>query len=198
MSVSRPSYLHSWYAVHCKPFKERYAAAALKEQLGLTVYRPEVRLYFRKQVRQAPLFPCYLFVLASLQSVPLSRINATPGVLGVVTVGGAPQSVPSVVLEELYQRVNALNAQGGLKEHGFLPGGAVRIKAGPLQGMAAIFMGPMEPSERVRVLIDFLGCLREAEVELATLEHANSGPTYKLERRTRGKGRMINKHRMDA
>ena len=194
MSISRPSHLHSWYAVHCKPLKERYAALALEEQLGLTVYLPEVRRYFRKQVRQAPLFPCYLFVRASLQIVPLSRINATPGVLGVVTVGGAPQSVPSLVLEELYQRVNALNAQGGLQEHGFLPGGAVRLKAGPLQGMEAIFMGPMEPTERVRVLIDFLGCLRETEVDLVTLEHANSGPTHKLERRTRGKGRFIKRH----
>jgi hypothetical protein len=60
--------------------------------------------------------------------------------------------------------------------------------------MEAIFMGPMEPSERVRVLIDFLGCLRETEVDLVTLEHANSGPTHKLERRTRGKGRFIKRH----
>ena len=196
MSGSRQSHPHPWYAVHCKPFKERYAATALEDRLGLTVYLPEVRRFFRKQVQWTPLFPRYLFVQANLQRVTFSSINTTPGVLGLVTVGGTPQTVPPAVIQELCQRVNNLNAQGGLSEHDFFPGGAVRLKAGPLRGMEAVFVGPMTPSQRVRVLIDFLGRLREAEVDLDALEHANSWPAPKRERRTRGKGRRITRFRL--
>lgn len=179
-----------WYAVHCKPLKEAQAATALIDHLALTVYLPEVRRLFRGRKQRTPFFPGYLFVQANLHYVTPSRINATPGVLRLVAFGELPQAVPAEVIDLIRQRVDDLNMHGGLIEHGFRPGDAVRFKSGPLRGLEATFIGPMKPSERVRVLIDFLGSLRETEVDATMVERA-AAPPPRRERRTRGKGRWI-------
>lgn len=180
-----------WYAVHCKPLKEWQAAAALEASLAVQAYVPEVKRRFRGKTQWAPLFPRYLFVEANLQEVPLSRINSVPNVLRLVTFGEAPQPVPAAIIDGIRQQVEALSTTGGLPVHGFQPGQAVRLKEGPLQGLEAIFVGPMTPSERVRVLLEFLGHLREVEVGVDALERTNPEPAAKQERRTRGRGRRI-------
>jgi len=185
------SNLESWYVVHCQPLKERQADAALAHYLGLITYLPAIRRRFRGRVQQAPLFPRYLFVRANLQVVALSTINATPGVLRMVAFDARPQPVSAALIEALRQRVDLLNAQGGLPEHNFHPGEAVQLKDGPLQGLEAVFVGPMKPSERVQILIHFLGQLREVDVDVDMLERPSSMPTLKRERRTRGKGRRV-------
>lgn len=181
----------SWYAVYCKPFKEWLAATRIAEQLGLPVYVPQIRTRFRGQIQFAPFFPRYLFVQANLQEVSVSHINATPGVSQLVIFGYIPQPIPALVIEELRQRMAQFNTQGGLPNHGFQSGDRVRLKAGPLRGLEAVFIGPMKPSERVQILVDFLGHHRPAEVPVNTLERTNAEPAPIRERRTRGKGRHI-------
>jgi len=181
----------SWYAVHCNPFKESLAATLLAEQLGLAVYVPQIRTRFRGQIQYAPFFPRYLFIQANLQEVPISHINATAGVSRLVMFGYAPQPIPAAVIEALAQRMAHFNAQGGLSNHGFVPGDSVRLKSGPLRGLEAVFVGPMKPSERVQILVDFLGHHRPAEVNVSTLERITAVPAPMHERRTRGKGRQI-------
>jgi transcriptional antiterminator RfaH len=193
MPQLQPSGLQSWYAVYCKPLREWQAAVALEHYLGLAVYLPEVRRRFRGQIQRAPFFPRYLFVGANLQAGTLSCINAIPGVLWLVSFGGTPQAVPAEVIEAIREQVDSLNAWGGVPEHSFHSGDAVRLKDGPLQGLEAIFVGPMKPSERMRVLIHFLGRFSEAEVDVDKLEYVSSGSMPKRERRTRGKGRKIRK-----
>jgi transcription elongation factor/antiterminator RfaH len=183
--------LESWYAVYCKPFKEWLAATRLAEQLGLIVYVPQIRTCFRGQIQFAPFFPRYLFIQANLQEVSTSHINATPGVSRLVMFDYVPQPIPAIVIEALRQRMAQFNAQGGLPNHGFHPGDNVRLKAGPLRGLEAVFVGPMKPSERVQILVDFLGHHRPAEVHVSTLERTTAEPAPMQERRTRGKGRQI-------
>ncbi len=189
-----------WYVVHSLPLKERPAAAALHERLGLTVYLPEVPQRFRGGMQPAPLFPRYLFIRANLGQVALSAINATPGVLRLVSFDERPQPVPPAVIQELQRRVELLHDAGGLPPHTFQPGEAVRLTGGPLCGLEAVFVGPLAPSERVRVLLEFMGRLNEVEVEAHLLEPAGNSPLAadlasvpapKRERRTRGKGRGV-------
>jgi transcriptional antiterminator RfaH len=189
-SISR-SNLQSWYAVHCKALRESQAAAALESYLRLAVYLPEIRRRSRRQVQRVALFPGYLFVQANLQEVGLSTINATPGVVRLVAFDETPQPIPETTIEAIRELVDSFNARGGQPEHGFRPGDIVRFKGGALQGLKAIFAGPMKPSERVRVLIDFLGSCREAEINVGLLERASSEPIAGRERRTRGRGRKI-------
>jgi len=180
-----------WYVVHCQPLKEWYTAAVLTDQLGLTVYLPTVLQPFRGTLQRAPLFPRYLFVQANLEAVAPSTINAAPGVVRLVAFEEVPQPVPAATMAALRRRVDQLNTQGGLPVHGFQPGDAVWLTGGPLQGLEAVFVGPLKPRERVRVLIEFLGQLREAEVQVALLEPVRAAPAPQRARRTRGKGRRI-------
>lgn len=158
-----------WYVAHSQPLKERYAAQNLGLRLGLTVFLPEVRRHFRGQVEEAPLFPRYLFVKADLGVTAVSRINATEGVARLVSFGGAPLAVPGEIVRGLYERVAALNSEGGLVEHGFQAGEMVAVVGGPLCGLEAIFLGPMEPNQRVQVLIDLLGGLQRVEIDVDDL-----------------------------
>ena len=180
-----------WYVVHCKPLKEWLAAKALEGHFGLKVYLPEIRRRFRGQIQRAPFFPRYLFIRANLERVPVSSINTTPGVLRLVTFGELPQPVLPAAIEFIHRQVDELNNRGGLTEHGFAPGDPVWLKGGPFQGLQALFVGPMKPTERVWVLIDFLGSLREAQVDIDVLERTSVTATQKPLRRTRGKGRRI-------
>jgi transcriptional antiterminator RfaH len=189
MGDLRPPDFEAWYAAYCKPFKERYAATALADQLGLPIYLPEIKRRFRGQIRHAPFFPRYLFVWVDLQAVTLNRINNTFGVVRLVAIDDIPQPIPTSVIDMLRQRVDHFNMYGGLLNRGFRPGDTVRLKEGPLQGLEAVFVGPMKSSERVHILIDFLGRHREAEVDVDTLERAAAPP--RRERRTRGNGRHI-------
>jgi transcription antitermination factor NusG len=177
-----------WYVVHTKPTRELMVSGLIEAQLALRVYLPEVLETRRNKKRRTPLFPRYLFVQADLAQTPSQVINAVPGVIHLVSFGGLPQPISDREIEVLRQRLDALNAEGGLPSHSFRPGDEVRLLDGPLQGLEAVFLGPMTPSQRVRVLLDFLGTEREAEVALESIERV--APPHRG-RRTRGKGRRI-------
>jgi transcriptional antiterminator RfaH len=188
------SNLASWYAVHCQPLKEWQAAVALESYLQLVVYLPEIRRRFRGQVQRSAFFPGYLFVRANLQIVKCSSINTTPGVVRLVSFGETPQPVPDAAIEAIHEVVDNFNRVSILPAHNFRPGEVVQLRGGPLQGLKATFAGPMKPSERVQVLIDFLGSCRKAEVDVHLLERVGPEPTAIRERRTRGHGRKIKQH----
>jgi len=165
----------------------------LESYLQLAVYVPEIRHRYRRRLQRAPFFPGYLFIQANLQEVKLSSINTTPGVVRLVSFGGAPQPIPDAAIEAIREAVARFNGQGGKLEHDFQLGETVLLRDGPLQGLMAVFAGPMRPSERVRVLINFLGGHWQAEVNVGLIEHVEAKPLEKRERRTRGHGRKIRK-----
>ncbi len=190
-----------WYVIQCNPLKELHAAAALREYLQMDVFLPQVRRRIRGTIQSAPIFPGYLFASVNLGEVKLSSINSTPGVARLLGIGGGPQPLPEQTVQALRDRVDALNAQGGQPAHDFHPGDQVRLTSGPLRGLEAVFLGPMTPSARVKVLLDFLGRANEVQVDVDTLEKAHNsanntvvttGNDLRSGRRTRGKGRRIN------
>lgn len=180
-----------WYVIHSKPQQEALAAAMLEERLSLTVFLPEVRQRSRGRMRRTPFFPGYLFAEIDLESIEVHAVNTTPAVIRLVAFGGQPKPVPGRVVDTLRERLAELDAQGGLPQHPFHEGDRVRLKGGPLAGMEAVFVGPMRPAERVRVLLEFLGQEQEALVPVEDLEAAGGQATPKRPRRTRGKGRPI-------
>jgi transcriptional antiterminator RfaH len=177
-----------WYVVHTKPGRELMVSGLIESQLALEVYLPEVVETRRNRRRKTPLFPRYLFVRVDLARTPGQAINTLPGVIHLVSFGGYPQPLADREVDTLIARLDALNAQGGLPTHAFHPGDEVRLLDGPLQGLEAVFIGPMTPTQRVRVLLDFLGTEREAEVALESIERV---PRVRRGRRTRGQGRRI-------
>ena len=181
----------SWYAVHCRPLKEFYAESALRETLGIPTYLPTVASRAHGVDREVPFFPGYLFIYVDLGEVALTSINQTPGVLRMLTFGGEPLAVPKVVVSTIRERLEALNANGGLPTHNFHPGDTVRLESGPFRGLQAIFVGPMTSSARVKILLEFLGRVNEVWVGVEALSQARNQPALKSRRRTRGKGRPI-------
>jgi transcription antitermination factor NusG len=182
-----------WYAVHCQHAKEAQAAAAISTFLDLYVYLPQVHQRVRRKKQAAPFFPGYLFVRADFHIVAPSKLNTMPGVIRLLAFDNQPRSIAPAVIEHIRMHVSNIDAQGGLVAHPFQPGDTVRLKNGPFRGLEAAFLGPMKPSERVRVLVEFLGSLREADVRVDDLESVRRAPLpARQERRSRGKGRPIN------
>jgi transcription antitermination factor NusG len=100
-----------------------------------------------------------------------------------------PQPIPTDIVENLRQRVAAINQRGCLLDHGFQPGDTVRFKKGPLYGLEVVFQETLHPYERVRVLLEFMGQINRVDVAVGDLEQV--APKQHLPRRTRGKGRKI-------
>lgn len=183
---------NQWYVVHCKPRKEVYASNALRDLLGLTTFLPESCIRSRGEVRRVPFFPGYFFVRVNLLEVQLSLINASPGVLRLLAFDDCPQPVPHFLIKAIHEEVNRLESMGGLPGHDFCPGDLVRVKSGPLEGLETVFVGPITPSKRVRIFLNFLGGLKEVQIDCEALEKVCNSPTLQRERLTRGKGRRVN------
>ncbi|HZO70896.1 MAG TPA: transcription termination/antitermination NusG family protein [Ktedonobacteraceae bacterium] len=169
MTTFEPCYSDdTWHLIHCKARKELYAANMLRSLLDLSIYLPEWKVYSHKKVQSVPLFPGYIFAQVNLRKVALSQINATPGVLRLVSFGGTPQIVPGYVIEGIAERLQQMN---GPRPQPFRQGDIVRLKnSGPLQDLEMIFVGPVGASQRVNVLLNFLGRLKEAQVNIEVLE----------------------------
>jgi transcription antitermination factor NusG len=185
----------SWYLVHCKSRQEQYATDSLRKILGIQIFFPQYQASSRRIVHQLPFFPGYIFALANLQNTPASRINSCPGVICLVGFSGSPQPVPLYIVESIQNQLDKLSST----EQPYLcPGDSVRIRNSSLQDLEMIFVGPTTPGKRVRVLLHFLGRLKEIHVEPDMLEKVandESKPQQDLvryhRRYTRGKGRRI-------
>ena len=187
-----------WYALHTRPHCEAQVADLLLEK-GIEVFLPLIWIRHRRWGRvERPLFPCYLFARLDLEVSGLSPIRWTPGLRRVVAFDERPVSIPDQVIAHLRERVEMVREAGGLPSHNFKPGDRVVITRGPLQGLEAVFQGPMRPSERVRVLIEFLGQLARVEVPLEDVEQVREQPARRPPRRTRGRGRRIRSAPSDA
>jgi transcriptional antiterminator RfaH len=180
---------------------ELLAATLLEERLDLATYFPEVTVRRQGKFQRGPFFPSYLFVAADLKRTALSVIDCTPGVVRVVRFQDEPRAVADDVVQDLRLRIDNINAAGGLPSHHFHLGDPVRITSGPLQGLEGVFDGPMTPSERVLVLLRFLGDERRVTVDVDTLE-PNSNPipavVEKRPRRSRGAGRPIRPYKASS
>ena len=181
-----------WYVVHCKSGREIYAASILSNQLGLTIYLPEIETNLRRKMQRIPYFSGYFFIQANLQRVGLSRINSSPGILKLLDFGDGPLVVPQILIETIREAVDKHSICCGLLYQKFSPGDSVRVTSGPLEGVEAVFLESLTSGERVRVLLRFLGRLSKAQVDVNSLEKISNKP-HQRERRTRGKGRRINR-----
>jgi transcription antitermination factor NusG len=179
---------------------ELLAAALLEERLNLVTYYPEVTVRRHGHFQRGAFFPCYLFVAADLKQTALSVIDYMPGVVRVVRFHDEPRPIANEVIQHLRLRIEDINAAGGLPSHHFHLGDPVRITSGPLRGLEGVFDGPMTPTERVMVLLRFLGTERRVTVGVDAIE-PNSNPVPHVEekrpRRSRGVGRPT-KHKTEA
>lgn len=182
-----------WYVVHCQKQKDMLVSHLL-QSMDIITFLPQIRKRISNEQQFLSLFPGYIFIQTDFQQVPVAAINRSPGVLKILDFGNGPVPVDHQVVAAIdasLQRINALH-EG---YHDFQPNELVSIKSGSLRGLEAIFLGPAAPSKRVRILLHFLGNLKEVQLDVDNLEKRAEYPVprqiydTKRERYTRGNGR---------
>jgi transcription elongation factor/antiterminator RfaH len=161
----------AWYVLHSKPHKENQINAYLQSQ-NLETFYPTLRVkpVNPRASKIRPYFPGYLFVHADLEAVGLSALQWIPGATGLVSFDGQPGTVPDHVIRELQERIERIEAAGGLTFDGLKQGDPVRITQGPFAGYEAIFDMRLSGSERVQVLLEMLGRLVKVRTNANTIE----------------------------
>jgi len=142
-----------WYAVRTKPNQERQAELSV-QRLGVETFYPQMKqrrvIRRREQMIIGSLFPGYLFARLNM-AVHYRAAKYARGVLDLVAFG----SIPAIVDEEIIEGIRARLQDGCLAVPAvsFTPGAVVRIHAGHLQGLEAVFEREMSDHERVVLLL---------------------------------------------
>jgi transcription antitermination factor NusG len=159
----------NWYAVRSKPRKEEIVWKQILSQ-GFEAYFPRIRIHpvNPRSRKLKPYFPGYLFLIADLEAVGLSTFQWMPHSIGLVSFGGEPAIVPDHLVQAIRRRVDDINSAGGEVFDGLKQGDMVWINEGPFRGYEALFDARLPGSERVRVLIEFLGNNRRVALTLET------------------------------
>ena len=148
----------SWFVVQTQPRAETKAKRHLINQ-GFTAYLPlyrrRVRHARRNEIALRPLFPGYLFVQLDPELHRWRAINGTVGVRRILTDGDSPRCVPDRFVEEIVARQDETGAVK-LAMPAFAPGQAVRLMAGPLAEVTALFEEARDDN-RVILLLSLLG-----------------------------------------
>ena len=182
--------MQAWYALYTKPNAEGLVARAL-ETRGFRYFLPLLPPA-KPDARPQALFPSYLFVQCDLSELIVDQLQFLPGLRRIVSFADKPAVVPHEAIEMMERELADIEAAGGLVKHQFKPGDEVIIDSGPLAGLRGVFQGPMGPSERVRILVRFLGETNRAEVPLDALRKPSQDDALIRRRGTRGRGRRIN------
>jgi transcriptional antiterminator RfaH len=181
--------MEAWYALYTKSHSELRVARALITR-GFTVFLP--LLTDRSPERVLPLFPSYLFVQCDLAVTGISVLEWVPGLCYVLGFENKPAVVPDQAIEMIRSELLRIEEEGGLPSHPFKPGDEVIVEEGPLAGLCGIFQGPVGPSERVHILLRFLGQANRTEVPVSMLRLASEESNRTWRRRgTRGAGRRV-------
>ena len=163
-----------WYAIQTKPHKEFLARDALARLDSVQPYLPALRVdpVNPRSRKIRPFFPGYLFIQADLQSVGLTTIRRTLGVVRMLGgAGDQPTTIPANLIEQIRQGVDASQHEEettGLG--GFRHGDRVRITHGPFAGYEGMFDTRLGGKRRSQILIEFLGRETRAEVDARSLE----------------------------
>lgn len=158
--------LNAWYVVHTHPRGEETAQRHLTRQ-GFNAFLPQY-LKRRRHARRtdwirAPLFPRYLFVAMDIAMTRWRAISSTVGVSHLVCHGERPAQVPSGVVPDIQQRLDADGLIVIEPEVPFRKGDVVRVTSGALVDQTALFECTSD-EDRVILLLDLLG--RQVKVKL--------------------------------
>jgi transcription antitermination factor NusG len=164
--------MQAWYAVQTKPHKEFMVRDALANLRDVHVYLPVLHVdpINPRARRIRAFFPSYLFFHTDLSSVGLSTIRWNPGVARVLGCGDRPTSISAPVIEQIRKRVEQIQEKGAFVLDDFQHGDRVRITSGLFDGYEGMFDTRLGGQTRTRILIEFLGRLTAAEVDIRHLE----------------------------
>lgn len=157
----------TWFCVRSRPRQEQIAAAYLREELGIEVFLPRVRLK-RNTIRgpkwfEEVLFPNYLFARFNLLQC-FRQVHHGHGAQGIVHFGKHWPTIPDGLICELRRTIQ--DDRPHVLSEELHPGDPVLISGGPLHNLEAVVSRIMPGKMRAAVLLEFLG--RQTMVEVNT------------------------------
>ena len=161
-------YAVRWYAAYTSANHEKRVA----EQMGvrgvehfLPLYRCVRRWKNGRVTLELPVFPAYVFVRIALREK--LRVQQIPGVARLVGFDGKPAALPEEEIEALR---TSLSSGVRAEPHPYLTAGRrVRVKNGPLEGMAGILV-KRKNRARFVVSVELIQRAMAIEIEEADLE----------------------------
>ena len=168
----------AWYALRTQLKREKLAAVNLRRLEGVEVFLP--RLRYQKSTRRGriwwvePLFPGYL--LARFPMAEMGRVvTYTAGVSRIISFGSDVPQVPEEFVASLRKEVSLVDSgdEEILVDWKVNVGDEVEVAEGPLKGMEGQVLEVRPGSERVSLLLEFLGNTQPVEVSLFSLILSN-------------------------
>jgi len=158
-----------WFCIRSKPKRQHVAASHLRS-LGIEVFNPQLR--YRRSTRRGPewsttpLFQGYLF--ARFDLLPFfRRVKYAFGVHDILRFGSRWAEIPEgevAALQTAWSHADALQPPQPLAV-----GAPVILSGGLFHGIEATVVALLPARQRVKVLLEFLGGLQEAEVDAAAV-----------------------------
>src|SRR5438067_6393494 len=185
MSKSLPQILPTdrpfWFCLRAQTKREHFAAIGLRKQYQITCFAPRLRM--RKLTRRGAvwfveaMFPGYFFAQFDYVT-ERRRVEHAPGVRGLVRFGDRLATIDATIIDALRQRMEAdelITLDPELKV-----GQEVQIAHGPLRGIEVLVTQVLPASQRVRVLLEFLGRSLPMELPRGTLIQPRSSVVSSL------------------
>src|ERR1700680_96077 len=164
----------AWYAIYTRHQHEKTVARILTGkgfETLLPLYSTVRSWKDRRKLLFWPLFPCYVFLKASLECRP--DIMTTPGIHALVSTAGRPATIPNAEIEAIRRAVES-GACG--EPPPFLRSGEwVRVKSGPLAGIEGILV-QKKNLYRIVLSVEMLGKAVAVEVDAFLVERLNGKP----------------------
>lgn len=166
-----------WYCIKSRPKQEALTARALRSEVQIEVFSPAIRFQrSRKQSKMwvtEALFPGYLFAQFRYCD-SIRHVRATRGVSNVVGFGGIPSVLPAKVIAELKHFVSEGDLVTVVPE--IHSGAEVQLVSGVFSGLRALVTKVIPARQRVAILLELLGEIREVEVALDDILIHNAHP----------------------
>ena len=191
-----------WYVLQIRSGRHKALDAALKN-MGCEIFVPRVNVMRSTgDINPMPLFPGYAFVMVEVGERFWSEILKIPGVNSWLRFDGVAATVPVDVIDSVKRKVSELNLRGGTWNR-LKAGEFVTIITDKIDTIGQVVEDARSPNGMVVVMLEFMGRLIRASVPWDSVDRSYNGNQLPVQyrkrlRRTRGKGRYINRSLVSA
>lgn len=158
-----------WYCFRSKVRREKIAATAVRVRQDRAAFAPTISILRKtrhgKKRFIEPLFPGYFFARCRIRD-DLRNLLATEGVTGVIRYGERIPVVPDTAMEALRERFADGEDPLEIAAPELKPGMKVRLLEGAFHDFPAEILAIDSGSQRVVLLLEFLG--RQTQIRVST------------------------------
>ena len=151
--------IERWYTAQVKTNSYKIAEHNLNRQ-GFNVFYPKHKITGRVGARfiekLQPLFPGYIFVKENDISAPITKVNSTRGIIGVVNSDSKPWQTPTSFIEDLKARCDTRHILMQIPRRQLSVGQKVRITSGPFCEYVAR-IEKIDEKKRIWILLQLAG-----------------------------------------